>query len=64
MSAQSGAADAAGRDEQMDKVQLSSVLQAQSKQIAREGSQKDWLRTVEVKMAAGKHSNLTGAHGH
>ena len=43
---------------------LGSVLQAQSKQIAGEGLQKDRLRTVEVKMAAGKHSNLTCPHGH
>jgi hypothetical protein len=38
---------------------LGSVLRAQSKQIAREGLQKYRLRTVEEKMAAGKHSNPT-----
>jgi hypothetical protein len=43
---------------------LGSVLQAQSKQIARKGLQKDRLRTIEVKMTAGKHSNLTHSHGH
>src|SRR5882672_3010691 len=42
----------------------SSVLQAQSKQIAHEGLQKDRPRAVEVKMIAGNHSNLTGSHSH
>jgi PHP family Zn ribbon phosphoesterase len=43
---------------------LDSILRARSKQIAREGLQKNRLRTAEVKMTAGKHSNLTGPHGH
>jgi hypothetical protein len=36
-------------------------LQAQSQQIAREGLQKNHPRTVEVKMAAGKHSDRTAS---
>jgi hypothetical protein len=38
-------------------------LQAQSQQIDREGLQKDRPRTVEVKMIARKHSNLTEFYG-
>jgi hypothetical protein len=43
---------------------LGSILRAQSQQIASEGWQKGRTRTVEVKMTAGKHSDLTGSHGH
>jgi hypothetical protein len=37
-------------------------LYAQSQQIAREGLQKNRLRTVEVKITAWKHSDLTGPY--
>src|SRR5215510_8680452 len=51
----------AGKDVNIVEI-LGSILQPQSKQIAREGLQKD--RTVDKKMAAGKHSSLTASHGH
>jgi hypothetical protein len=43
---------------------VSLSLRAQLKQIAHEGLQKNRPRTVDVKVTAGKHSYLTGSHGH